>query len=302
MNNRDLNMKVISEELYKEMRAIYKVRNKLLEEKKYFKNELEKVNEKLLQSEKLKSDFLSNIKNEINNPLTSILGLLKNIVIKSEDQCLKSNAKLVLQEVYNLDFQMRNVFIAAEIEAGKSAPEYTRVKIDRLFTELSSSIETLYAEKDISIHYKHNVTDPFVTDANKLFVILSNLLSNAIKFSYEHSEIILSTQLDKDSNLIFTVQDFGVGIKERDKNKIFDRFRQLDMGTTKEFSGHGLGLSVAHSLVEVLGGKLKLEGKYQEGTTFQVIIPPGRLLKTDESDLSFESDVVLFDNGNAGLV
>ena len=255
---------------------------------------IELVNAKLMKSEELKSDFLSNIKNEINNPMTSILGLLNQIVTTPDDiERTATNAGLIYTEMYALNFQIRNIFNAAEIEAGQSFPEISNVNVAALIEELVHSFQHLAVKKNIDFELTLEAEDYFASDHEKLEVILANLLSNAIKFSHEDSKIIVRTFNDEDSKLHILVQDSGVGIETKNLGQIYDRFRQLDTGTRKEFGGHGLGLSIVHSLVQILEGTLDMKSKFNEGTHFEIELP----IKQIAPD-GLQEDEVLFTNDN----
>lgn len=255
---------------------------------------IELVNAKLLKSEELKSDFLSNIKNEINNPMTSILGLLNQIVLSPSDvERTASNAGLIYMEMYALNFQIRNVFNAAEIEAGQSFPELSKVNVRTQIEELVHSFQHLAEKKNIEFDLTLEAEDYFVSDYEKLEVVLANLLSNAIKFSHENSQIVVKTYNDADSKLLIIIQDFGVGIETKNLGQIYDRFRQLDTGTRKEFGGHGLGLSIVHSLISILEGTLDMKSTFNEGTLFEIELP---LRKVEEDGL--QEDEILFTNNN----
>lgn len=255
---------------------------------------IELVNAKLLQSEELKSDFLSNIKNEINNPMTSILGLVNQIVASPEDtERTATNAGLIYSEMYALNFQIRNIFNAAEIEAGQSFPEISNVNVKALIEELVQSFQHLAVKKGITFDMELTADESFTSDHEKLEVVLANLISNAIKFSHEDSTINIKTFNDEDSKLHIVVEDFGVGIETKNLGQIYDRFRQLDTGTRKEFGGHGLGLSIVHSLVSILEGTLDMKSQFNEGTRFEIELPAREIVED-----GIQEDEILFTNTN----
>ncbi len=237
--------------------------------------ELQIVNQKLLNAEKVKSDFLSNIKNEINNPLTSVLGLLKVATGNPDD--VGGNAKitqLVYKEIYNLNFQMRNILTAAEIEAGQALINVSKFNLNELVHEVTTSLTGQEEALRDSVDIEVGSEEIFVTDREKMSIILSNLLSNALKFSKSEKNVIVRSTYDESDNLVLSVVDFGVGISKADLNLVFDRFKQLDSGTRKEFGGHGLGLAVVHSLVSMLNGTFTLNSEEGKGTVFIVTVPP----------------------------
>ncbi|MEP5612541.1 MAG: HAMP domain-containing sensor histidine kinase [Cyclobacteriaceae bacterium] len=270
----------------------------LVERNAKLERRIELVNAKLLKSEELKSDFLSNIKNEINNPMTSILGLLNQIVLSPDDaKRTATNAGLIYTEMYALNFQIRNIFNAAEIEAGQSFPELSNVNVRALIEELAYSFRHLAEKKNITFDLVLNADDSFVSDHEKLEVVLANLISNAIKFSNENSTIIVKT-FNEDAKLHINVQDFGVGIETKNLGQIYDRFRQLDTGTRKEFGGHGLGLSIVHSLISILEGSLDMKSKFEEGTLFEIELP----VRTAEEDGLQEDEIFFTSNNEEGEV
>ncbi|MGB3464725.1 MAG: HAMP domain-containing sensor histidine kinase [Cyclobacteriaceae bacterium] len=243
-------------------------------EKHRLEEELRKVNQKLLSAERVQSDFLSNINNEINNPLTSVLGLLKVATSNPADH--EGNAdiiKMVYKEVHNLNFQMRNILTAAEIEAGQATPNISRFNVEEMIREVSRSFLTVEDDNTHPIDYTMPVGLLFTTDREKLSIVFSNLLSNALKFNKSGEKVEVKVSCEDGKKLELIVRDFGVGISEEDLNSVFDRFMQLDSGTRKEFGGHGLGLAVVHSLVSMLNGHFNVDSKAGEGTTFTVTIP-----------------------------
>ncbi len=255
---------------------------------------IEVVNAKLLKSEELKSDFLSNIKNEINNPMTSILGLVNQIAASPDDiQRTATNANLVYTEMYALNFQIRNIFNAAEIEAGQSFPVISHINIQALIEELVHSFRHLATKKNIEFDLQLEADESFCSDHEKIEVVVANLISNAIKFSHEDSKIVIRTHNDDEAKLHIHVQDFGVGIETKNLGQIYDRFRQLDTGTRKEFGGHGLGLSIVHSLVSILEGTLDMKSEYNQGTHFEIELPPREV-----TDVELQEDEILFTNDN----
>jgi signal transduction histidine kinase len=255
---------------------------------------LMEMNQRLEQSEALKSNFLSNIRNEINNPLNAIIGLAGNIASISGNQQIEELAAMLFQEAFNLDFQLRNIFIAAELEAGEAAPVISRVNLLKLVEEVISSFNMMAPGRDVRLMVRPGMDEPctdepvFPTDAEKLQVVFSNLLANAIEFSEPESPVDVTVEMLQDGRLSLRVEDHGIGIDESDQKKIFDRFVQLDSGATRMHKGHGIGLSVVKSLVELLEGQIIVESKPGLGSCFVLLLPP--------SDL--EVDNMFADGGN----
>lgn len=260
-------MKLTDSELRIELNARFEQNHKMLKE-------MEELNEKLIKSEMIKSHFLSNIKNEINNPLSAILGLSRGILNKiNDEEFITNSSNLIYEEAFSLNFQLKNFFCAAEIEAGQSPHEISNVDVTLLIKSVCESFQFLADKKNVNLILDIQTDVNFKTDSQKLSIILSNLLSNAIKFSHEGGDVSVSALINQERKLIFQVQDFGIGIDKSKKKVIFDRFKQLEDGTTKQFLGHGLGLSIVSSLVDILGGVINTDSELDEGCKFLISIP-----------------------------
>jgi len=234
---------------------------------------LESVNEKLRQSESLKSDFLSNIRNEINNPLMSIMGMAKQIMDGNADaDTAQAMAGTIYHEAFDLDFQLRNIFAAAEIEAGETTVSVAQVDVTALVRGLIAAFGHKAAEKRLTVVFEPG-EEPltFRTDPDKLQKVLANLLANAIEFNREGKRVTIRAWRER-ARLNMSIADEGLGIPERDRKKVFDRFVQLEAGIRKRHKGHGLGLSITKALVEMLEGTITLTGTEGNGCVFTVSI------------------------------
>jgi signal transduction histidine kinase len=254
--------------------------------------QLEATNLKLQESEALKSDFLSNIRNEINNPLAAILGLAKQLATGGLNQQRQlSAAQMIYSEAYHLDFQLQNIFIAAELEAGEAAPSYSRVELQPLVTGIIDALAPAADRKKIEIEVHLDPDLIFVSDAQKLQVLLLNLLDNAIEFGEQGSQVALTLTVAP-TGLNAVVTDTGPGIDPSDQKVIFDRFRQLDRGSTKRHRGHGLGLSICRSLVELLGGEIGIQSVPGAGCEVCFLLP----VPDVEADIvAHDANLFLFD-------
>ncbi len=255
-------------------------------EKAVFKEEIDRteqdlvsVNKRLQEAENIKSNFVSNISNELVNPFTSVLALADNIlkVDKESWKDVISMVALIHSEVFHLDFQLKNIFAAAKLEAGDINPEILTVNIDNTIANIIESFKYDARHKHIKVVYQsENKPDQngtlFKTDPEKLSLIISNLLSNAIKFSFNNSQVFIrvSKVFDK---LIIEVQDFGSGISSENENIIFDRFKRAESGIDSINRGHGLGLSINKAMLDILKGTISFSTKINEGTSFIVSIP-----------------------------
>lgn len=241
---------------------------------------LYKVNEKLRDSEKLKGHFISNITNEIVNPFASVLALAENIKQLKEGDLPKAHhmAELIFEEAFHLDFQLKNIFAAALIEAGKVELKFSTINLNELSDHISQYFQTLLNKKNIrlSVRFANElIADApvmFISDREKLDLILKNLISNSIKYSPLGSVIDWEFVLEK-GKLSIEVSDHGKGINPNDRKVIFDRFKQLDEKINSINTGHGLGLSIVQSYTEMLGGKVSLTDNFEGGIRVAISIP-----------------------------
>lgn len=248
------------------------------------------LNEKTKESEKIKSQFLSLIKNEFNNPITSVLNLTNSLINNIKTDRALEIAKLINSDVAKLDFFFKNIFAATEIEAGEIANFYSNIQIDSILEDVLESLQDLIKEKNLTIQIDNKIHKEIISDSSKIYLILLNLISNACEYSYKDGiiKIIIS---DNEESLIIEVEDFGEGIKDEIKDRIFNRFSKFNSGETRAESGLGLGLSVVIGEVEALEGNIEYTTKRGD-TKFLVKLPK----VTDElADSSLSSNELFFD-------
>lgn len=250
---------------------------------------LYKVNEKLRDSERLKGHFISNITNEIVNPFTSVIALAENIRQLKDGEMSQAHrmAELIFEEAFHLDFQLKNIFAAALIEAGMDVSRYKNIQI----TELSDNIRKYFRAQlnkkniSLSVSFRNEIVPDFPitfnSDYEKIDLILKNLISNSLKYSPDNSVIELDFILTK-GNLSMEVSDHGKGIPAEGRSLIFDRFKQLDEKINSINTGHGLGLSIVQAYAEMLGGKVSLNDNLDGG--IRVVVTVAENLDADEWD------------------
>jgi signal transduction histidine kinase len=287
-------------ELIDELKKRFAINKEALEEVQNLNEKLKKVNSKLEDSESLKGHFISNITNEIINPFASILALSKNILSVKKENWKKvfSMVSLIYSEAFNLDFQLRNIFVAAKLEAGEIFPEILNVDIKHLMESAIESFKYETKKKKIIVDFEFSIKEVknkpffFKTDPEKLRLIMSNLLSNAVKFSYDKSEIKVKVIM-KDNNLIVSVEDNGSGISLENQKIIFDRFKRIDSGINSIHRGHGLGLSINKALLDLLNGKIEIKSELSKGTNFTFSIPEN---ESQVSGFAFDGNELYFDD------
>ncbi|MFW6226918.1 MAG: sensor histidine kinase [Bacteroidota bacterium] len=294
---------ITDDQLLKELEKRFRENKESMLQLQKMTSELKEVNKKLEESEALKTHFISNITNEIINPFAAILGLSRNILdVKKENwDKVISMVHLIHSEAFNLDFQLKNVFAAAKLEAGEWVPDTMNVNINELIRSALDSFKFEAAKRRISLYYDFDVSPGieksfyFLTDPEKLKIIISNLLSNAIKYSHSESEVQVKAWLENE-DLCISVIDRGIGVSEANKKIIFDRFKRVDNGINSVNRGHGLGLSVNKAILDLLGGTIDMQSSANQETVFTICIPPGEkpldfdAMANDGNEFIFDSD------------
>ncbi len=265
----------------------------LQKENKILLRQIDDLNKKLVESEAFKSHFLSNVTNEIINPLASVMGLSQQITELKEGKMKKAVdiAALIYSEAASLDFQLRNIFVAARLEAGEEKPELMEIDLPGLVNGMVNKIRHEADKKQITFRIKYEEgTESFVSDRDKLGLILLNLLSNAVIFSNPGKVVDISVARSNE-NLVLTVEDRGIGMTKEEISRIFDRFHRANPMIQSLSPGSGLGLAVVEGLLFILNGKVEVDSSLNKGTTVRILVPEENPEKIElDDDLFFDDE------------
>ena len=262
-----------------ELSNVFKIQLKALKDGIIEKNNAYKTikeqNEKILEADKVKNEFLANISHELRTPLNSILGfsdilgtqLYGNLNSKQEEYIndIKVSATHLLGMI-------NEVLDMSKIEANAMKVVKSAFWISRAVDEVANILSPLAQKKNVKLIKNMDVDFEVFADYQKIQQILYNLVSNAIKYSPDNDEVEISVNSD-DENFRILVHDNGIGIDKKYHGKIFAKFVQLDSAYTKKESSTGLGLTITKELVELHGGKISLISEVNNGSTFIVEIP-----------------------------
>jgi signal transduction histidine kinase/ligand-binding sensor domain-containing protein/DNA-binding response OmpR family regulator len=232
--------------------------------------------EKLQEVDGMKSRFFANISHEFRTPLTLIFGPAKDIIDETSESKTKQNAGIIKRNASRLYGLVNQLLDLSKLEAGKMTLEASEQNIIPLLKGLVLSFTSLAERKKITLQLNTIEENLNVyIDKDKVEKIITNLLSNAFKFTPEGGKIDFTVEkMIKDVEIRIT--DDGAGIPEERIDKIFDRFFQVDGSHTRKGEGTGIGLALTKELVELHKGKIKVESKEGEGTTFTVLLPLGK--------------------------
>lgn len=270
---------VSDNELLREIGRRFDEKSASITEMEFMTKKLLEMNEKSKEVEEAKSYFLSLIKNEFNNPLSSLLSLSKKIHKEVDVERLNSIGTMMRSELTYLDFSLKNIFAASEIEYGEMGSAYARLVVEDITAEVVDYFEHIIKEKSLTVIVFNTIEEKMVADAQKLYLILLNLLSNACEYSYPNSNI--NIRFSSIGNMYeIRVEDYGEGVYEDHTKNIYNRFYKYNTGKTRPGQGLGLGLSVVKEISESLNGSVDHYNK-NDMTTFIV-----KLAHIDEKSLS----------------
>ena len=238
-------------------------------------SELIKAKEKAEESDRLKSAFLTNMSHEIRTPMNGILGfteLLKEPNLSSDDQqdfiqTIQISGSRMLNTI-------NNIVDISKIESGLNKVDIKETDINEKMVFTYKFFKPEAEIKGLQLLLKNGLPSKeaiIKTDNEKVYGILTNLIKNAIKFTFDGS--IEFGYKKKGEYLEFFVKDTGIGVPQRQHQIIFERFRQGSESHNRGYEGSGLGLSIAKTYVEMLGGEIWVESEEGNGSTFYFTIP-----------------------------
>ncbi len=236
---------------------------------------LEKQKEELIEANKSKDDFLANMSHELKTPLNSI-NVISSVMMKNKKGKLDSEQVKNLQIINgcgnDLLYLINDVLDLSKLEAGEIELNYENIDFEQTMNSIKEMFLPQIKEKSLILEYAFDErVKNIYSDAQRIKQIVKNLLSNALKFT-QKGVIRLRVKKSEESVQII-VQDEGIGISKEKIEHIFDRFKQADGSTTRQYGGTGLGLAICKELVSLLKGEISVKSKEGEGTTFTINIP-----------------------------
>jgi PAS domain S-box-containing protein len=245
-------------------------------ERKRLFEELIKARDKAEEVNILKSRLLANLSHEIRTPLNGILGFAELLREDINDKSQRSMAEIIYTSGYRLLHTLNAILDLSVIESQFSKTTIKIVNINQLAKEVAVLFKPTSEKKGIEIAFSAE-QGPILVSADEELVskVLNNLINNAIKFTIQGG-ITVSTTIEENDHGQFGcvhVADTGIGIKAEYQSIIFDEFRQVSEGQTRSYDGSGLGLHISKRFAEMMGGTLRVQSKFEEGSTFTLSLP-----------------------------
>lgn len=240
--------------------------------------ESERKMDKLIEYDKLKTEFFTNISHELRTPLnviSSTLQLLESLEPTRQlgDESIKRYLKIMHNNCYRLLRLINNIIDISRLDEGYIKLNLRNCNIVTVIEDLTQSVAEYIKSKDIDIIFDTDVEEKYLAiDEEKIERVMLNLLSNAVKFTNEKGKIFINI-IDLDSFVEIRVRDTGIGIPDDKIDYVFERFAQVDKTTTRRTEGSGIGLSLVKSLVKMHEGSITLKSKLGVGSEFIIRLP-----------------------------
>ena len=226
-----------------------------------------------LQAERAKSEFIANMNHELKTPLTALKGaidLLKSGNVGKVPEKAINLIRVADRSRVRLEELIGDLLDAERIEKGDTITNLERVNVSQVVEDGIAAVAGTSKEKDIRV-FSFGTEKPVwvIGDRDRLSQVMKNLLSNAVKFSSRRGKVEVSLHVQEETVLVL-VKDFGIGMPEDVRSRIFERFTQADMSDRRASGGAGLGLSIVKAIIDDHGGAIECDSTSGKGTVFSV--------------------------------
>jgi len=264
-------------EYKKNLEEIVKSRTEQLQkeiaERMVIQEELHKAKELAMRESRAKSIFLANMSHEIRTPMNGVIGMTN--ILKETDLTQEQRDYLEIIDLSgnNLMAIINDILDFSKIEAGQVELENVPFSLPNQVEEVTKILHTRVEAKGIKLYFgvSPELPDVIKGDPIRFKQVIMNLTNNAIKFTHEGSiDINIEQVWQKDDKLMLRckINDTGIGISEKGKEKLFKEFSQTDISTSRKYGGTGLGLKISKDLTHLMGGEIGVESEEGKGSTF----------------------------------
>jgi two-component system, sensor histidine kinase and response regulator len=270
-----------------------------------FESELGKAKDAALEAARLKTQFLTNVSHEIRTPMNGIVGMIDLLTSTPLSEEQREYAMQARSSAESLLTIVNNILYVSNLEAGGLAAANVDFDLFRMLQRIVEvmKVAALAKDVDVSLEFDPRLPAVFRGNQSKLRQVVTNLVENAVKFTEQGCVAVraqLQTETETHRVVRFEVSDTGIGIAAEDRLLLFEKFSQIEAGSTRRYQGVGLGLSTARHLVETMGGLIDVESTPGAGSTFWFTISFAKetaVRPIASSDLSFKGVRVLVVDG-----
>lgn len=240
-----------------------------------YEHDLHEAIKKAEASNKAKTVFLQNMSHELRTPLIGILGYSEIMSEMTEDKTTSEMAETINKSGHRLLETFDALLKIARIESNRQELQFSMIDVERVIRQNLEVLTPLILANNVKVTLDIQPNLSIGQDYNLVNSIIMNLLSNAVKFTKDGDiNIRAIRQLEEGTeSLVFSVEDTGIGIKDEDRELIFEAFRQGSEGYDRAFEGIGLGLTITKKYIELLDGTINIDSTIGAGSKFTVIIP-----------------------------
>jgi signal transduction histidine kinase/class 3 adenylate cyclase len=248
------------------------------------RQQLEASHRKLLELDRLKSEFFANVSHELRTPLTLSLGAFRTLSERSSSPDTRELIQAGLRNTSRVLYLINELLDLAKFDSGGVALRKVCIDFTALVRSVASNFDSSQTRR---VHLKGlGQPVPLQADPRQMKKVLYNLLSNAFKFSDPQDGQVWIRLSGSDDTVELEIEDNGIGIPPDQIERVFDRFAQVEGSATRRFEGSGIGLAVVKEVVTLHGGTIALESELDRGSIFTIRLPRGKV----DGDLASSSE------------